>query len=203
MEKNNLWQIKKYLDDTGLAHVWSKIKEKLLPSNYTITSSSIKVESGTADTNILFSFPMITRIFTRSTKSLSYRLRFDDVNEGDLSFISVSGTAAWNNSLSDNKCDVFFLSLSNESALRYWVNVQAGSSLVGFVKADESGRVRIGKSGYIARDGQLQLRYCIIQSSIKSGTVTLNQSTRDKYITGFQANVPALVLIYVITNTTN
>ena len=192
----------KYLDATGLSYVWGKIKEKLAPSNYTITDSSIKVESGTADTTINFSNPMITRIYTRSTKSLSYRLRFDDANEGDLTFITTSGITAWNNLPSDNKCDVFFLSLLNEYALRYWVDVQAGSSLVGFVKADESGRVRIGKTGHIASGGQLQLRYCIIQSSIKSGTITINQSTRDQYITGFQANVPALVLIYIITNTT-
>ena len=194
---------KKYLDSVGLAYAWSKIKEKLIPSNYTITDASVKVESGAADTNINFYGSTITNIYTRSTKSLSYRLRFDDANEGDLSFISVSGTDAWNSLITDNKCDVFFLSLSNKFALKYWTGVQAGSSLAGFVKADESGRVALGKTGYIATDGQLQLRYCIIQSSIKSGTVTITQNTREQYITGFQANVPALVLIYVVTNTTN
>lgn len=195
---------KKYLDETGLAHAWSKIKEKLtLPSNYTITDSTIKVESGAADTTINFYNPMISRIFARSTKSLSYRLRFDDANEGDLSFITAEGLDEWGGLLSDNKCNIFFMSLSNKSALKYLVNVQAGSSLAGFVKADESGRVALGKTGYIATGGQLQLKYCIIQSSIKSGTVTIDRDTREQYISGFQANVPALVLIYVVINTTS
>lgn len=194
---------KKYLDETGLAHAWSKIKEKLtLPSNYTITDSSIKIESGAADTFINFYNPMIRRIFTRSTNSLSYRLRFDDANEGDLTFITVDGSDEWGGILSDNKCNIFFSSLSNEYALKYLVNCQAGSSLAGFVKADESGCVALGKTGYIASGGQLQLRYCIIQSVIKSGTVTITRDVKEQYITGFQANVPALVLIYVVTNTT-
>lgn len=190
---------KKYLDDTGLAHVWSKIKEKLLPSNYTITSSYIKVESGTADTTIDSGLTTIKRIYARSTKSLSYELRLDDATYGLISIITQSGVDAWQSSPSNNQFNMFAVNFDDRPLANGYFVGREGTRVVGFFQADENGQLTFSISGVVR--GETKIRYVAVQSSIKQGTITINSSNRSQVISGLIADFPVILMLKILSNT--
>lgn len=199
MEKNNLWQTR----STWMRQDWRKyggrIKEKLLPSNYTITSSSIKIESGMADTTIYSGLTSIKRQYVRSTNSLSYELRLDDAAYGLISLITQSDIGAWQSTPSDNQFKMFAVNFYDRPLANGYFMGREGTIVVGFYQADESGQLTFNLSGAIK--GETKIQYVAVQSSIKQGTITINSSNRSQAISGFIADFPVMLMLKILSNT--